>query len=185
MSANAIIPLAEGFEEIEAVTIIDVLRRAGVEVVTASISPVHEVTGAHGMVLRADALFSAAAGASYDAVILPGGGQGTENLRESEAVLERLRRQREEERLICAICAAPTVLVQAGVLDPETHVTCYPTCASGLDRPSSPVPVVADGLVITGQAPGAALLFSLVIVQALMGEEIARRVAQGLVTDVL
>ena len=114
-----------------------------------------------------------------------GGGAGTDNLMKSEAVNDRLRRQKDEGRLICAICAAPTVLVEAGVLEPGQHITCYPTCSVDLDRPCANVPVVADGNVITGQAPGAATLFALVVLQALSGEKVAQKVARGMVTDVL
>ena len=71
------------------------------------------------------------------------------------------------------------------MLDPEQHVTCYPTCALDLDRPCAGVPVVADGDVITGQAPGASLLFALVVLQTLEGEKVAAKVARGMVTDVL
>ena len=75
--------------------------------------------------------------------------------------------------------------MEAGVLDDGQHVTCYPTCSVDLDRPCAGVPVVADGNVITGQAPGSAMLFALVIVQTLLGDRVARKVAVGLVTDVL
>ncbi len=182
--ANAIIVLADGFEEIEAVTILDVLRRGGVDVTTASISGSLDVEGAHGAMMRADALFADAAKETFDAMILPGGGQGTENLRRSREVLDRLVRQKEEHRLICAICAAPTVLVEANVLDEGQHVTCYPTCSVDLDRECANVPVVEDGDVITGQAPGSAMLFSLVLLKSLAGEKIAKKVARGLVTNV-
>jgi putative intracellular protease/amidase len=84
-----------------------------------------------------------------------------------------------------AICAAPTVLVEAGVLDEGVHVTCYPTCQMELDRPWSPASVVADGGIITSQAPGTALLFALVVLQHLCGDIIARKVARGMVSDVL
>ena len=182
---RALIVLAEGFEDVEAVTVVDVLRRAGVEVVTAALADSLDVMSAHGISMRADALFGDAEKDDYDVVVLPGGGPGTENLKKSEAVLERLRRQKESGRLIAAICAAPTVLVEAGVLDDGQHVTCYPTCSVDLDRPCAGVPVVADGNVITGQAPGSAMLFALVIVQTLLGDRVARKVAVGLVTDVL
>ena len=185
MSAKVLVPLAEGFEEIEALTVVDVLRRGGVEVVTASVDGAREVQGAHGITVAADAAFDAAAEDVFNAMVLPGGGLGTENLRNSEAVIERLRRQKAEGGLICAICAAPTVLVAAEVLEPEQHVTCYPTCMMDLDRKSANVPVVADGNVITGQAPGASMLFALVVLQALTDEKTAQRVARGLVTDVL
>ena len=183
--SKVLVPLANGFEELEAVTIVDVLRRGGVEVVTASIHDAADVRGAHGMSVKADALFADAAGGEYDAIVLPGGGEGTENLKNSDALFRRLRRQNEEGRLLCAICAAPTVLVEAGVVAPGIHITCYPTCQMQLDRPWSPVPVVAEANVITGQAPGTALLFALVVLQTLAGDKVAQKVARGMVTDVL
>jgi len=166
MSAKALVVLADGFEDIEAVTAIDVLRRGGV-------------------VMRADASFAEAEKGEFDAIVLPGGGEGTDNLKASAALAERLRRQKEEGRLLCAICAAPTVLVEAGVLDPEQHVTCYPTCSLDLDRPCAGVPVVADGNVITGQAPGSSTLFALVVLKTLTDEKTAAKVARGMVSDVL
>ena len=183
--AKVLIPLADGFEEIEAVTVVDVLRRGGVEVVTASIHDRLEVCGAHGMKIRADRQFDEAQRDSYDAIVLPGGGGCAETFRQFEPLHERLRRQRDAHRLLCAICAAPTVLEAAGVLDENTEVTCYPTCRDDLERPWSPAPVVHDGMVITGQAPGTAVLFALVVLKALAGERVARKVAQGMVTDVL
>ncbi|MCQ2368598.1 MAG: DJ-1/PfpI family protein [Kiritimatiellae bacterium] len=182
---KVLVPLANGFEDIEAITIIDVLRRGRVEVVTASISDELEVMSAHGVAMKADGLFKDVAEDEYDAVILPGGGEGTENLKRSVPVIERLRRQAEERRLIAAICAAPTVLEVAGVLDRETQVTCYPSCQMELDRPWTSAPVVHDANIITGQAPGTALLFSLVLLQTLEGENAARKVARAMVTDVL
>ena len=183
--ARVLIPLANGFEDVEAITVVDVLRRGGVEVVTASIHDKRVVKSAHGIRMEADALFGDVKGDAYEAIVLPGGGEGTENLKRDAAVAERLRRQRDEGRLLCAICAAPIVLETAGVLGEETEVTCYPTCKDGLNRPWAPVPVVADGIVITGQAPGSALLFALVVLKTLAGEQVARKVAQGMVTDVL
>jgi len=184
MSTKALVPLAEGFEEIEALTVVDVLRRGGVEVVAAALDGTPQVKGAHGVSVSSDAPFAEASKDEFDALVLPGG-PGTPNLAKSELLIGRLRRQKDEGRLIAAICAAPTVLVEAGVLEPEQHVTCYPTCVLDLDRPSADVPVVADGNVITGQAPGAAMLFALVVLQALQGESVARKVARGMVTDVL
>ena len=181
--ANVLVPLANGFEDIEAITIIDVLRRGGVRVVTASIHDTLEVWSAHDVCVKADALFSDAQEDDYDAIVLPGGGEGTANLKRSEMVIERLRRQREEGRFLCAICAAPTVLVAAGVVDPDIQLTCYPSCQEDLDREWIPAPVVADGKFITGQAPGTAVLFSLVVLQTLMGHPVAADVAEGMVTD--
>jgi len=185
MGMTALLPLANGFEDIEAITVIDVLRRGGVQVVTASIHETLDVVSAHGIPVKADALFSDAKDEAYDAIVLPGGGEGTANLKACEPLLERLRRQHDEQRLLCAICAAPTVLVAAGVLDPEVSVTCYPSCQDELDREWSPAPVVVDETVITGQAPGSALLFALVVLQTLEGPDVAGEVAEGMVTDVL
>ncbi len=183
--AKALVPLAKGFEDIEAVTIVDVLRRGGVEVVTASLQETTDVLSAHGLQLKADARLADVADGEFDAIVLPGGGEGTENLKNSDRLIRRLRRQNDEGRLLCAICAAPTVLVEAGVLAEGLHVTCYPTCQMELDRPWSPAPVVVDGNVVTGQAPGSALLFALVVLQTLTDEATARKVARGMVTDVL
>lgn len=183
--AKALVPLAKGFEDIEAVTVIDVLRRGGVEVVTASVHETADVTSAHGLPVKADARLADVADDAFDAIVLPGGGEGVENLKNSDRLIRLLQRQCDEGRLLCAICAAPTVLVEAGVLADGVHVTCYPSCQTELDRPWSPAPVVADGNVITGQAPGSALLFALVVLQALTDEKTARKVARGLVTDVL
>lgn len=180
--ARVLVPLASGFEEIEAVTIIDVLRRGGVEVVVASISGELETRGAHGMQLKADEPFASAKSGDYDAIVLPGGGEGTENLRNCDALIRRLREQKESGKLNCAICAAPTVLEEAGVIDPETHVTCYPSVAMDMERPVAAYPVVADRDIITGQAPGSAMMFALVLLQALAGDRVANKVARGLVT---
>ena len=183
--ANVLVPLADGFEEIEAVTIIDVLRRGGVDVVTASVHDRLEVKGAHGMAIKADRQFDEAQRNAYDAIVLPGGGACAETFKQFQPLHERLRRQHDERRLLCAICAAPTVLEAVGVLDEGVEVTCYPACQGELERPWVPAPVVADKNVITGQAPGTATLFALVVLKTLAGERVARKVAQGMVTDVL
>jgi 4-methyl-5(b-hydroxyethyl)-thiazole monophosphate biosynthesis len=181
MSAKALIVLADGFEDVEAVAAIDVLRRGGVEVVTASLSGRREVRSAHGVTMLADASFADVADEAYDAIVLPGGGEGTQNLKASAELAERLRKQKADGGLLCAICAAPTVLVEAGVLDEGQHVTCYPTCALDLDRPCAGVPVVADGNVITGQALGSAIPFALEIIRTLLDDAAADKVAAAIV----
>ena len=183
--AKVLIPLANGFEEIEALTIVDVLRRGEVDVVTASVHDRLDVMGAHGMALKADRQFDEAQRDAYDAIVLPGGGACAETLCQLQPLHERLRRQRDERRLLCAICAAPLVLEAAEVLDEGVEVTCYPSCQLELDRPWTAAPVVVDKGVITGQAPGTAMLFALVVLKTLAGERVARKVAQGMVADVL
>lgn len=184
--ANVLIPLAEGFEEIEAITVIDVLRRGGVTVVTASAGDGETVVGAHGIEVRADEMFEDAAGDDYDAVVLPGGGAGVDNLKAYAPLADFLVRHKSEGRLVCAICAAPTLLTAIeGLVDDDVHLTCYPSLSLDLDRPCANVPVVSDGQFITGQAPGAAMLFALVVLRALAGDRMAMHVAAGLVTNVL
>lgn len=182
--AKAIVLLADGFEDIEALACVDVLRRGQIETVTASIGESRTVETAHGVRIEADVSVGDIADETFDAIILPGGARGTELLGQSAAVAALLAEQKRAGRLICAICAAPTVLVKAGLVDEGQHLTCYPTCAIELDRACANVPVVRDGNLITGQAPGAALLFALIVLEALAGEVVAHRVANAMVTDV-
>ena len=181
--ARALIPLANGFEEVEAVGVIDVLRRGGVEAVTASLGETVEVVGAHGIPVKAAVLLEDVKDDAFEAVVLPGGGEGTENLKSSPAVIELLRRQRDRGGLLCAICAAPTVLEAAQVLDDEHCVTCYPTCQMDLNRPWTDQPVVEHENVITAQGPGTALLFGFVVLKALVGEAVAKNVARSMLAD--
>ena len=181
--AKVLVPLANGFEDIEAVAIIDVLRRGGVEVVPASIHPSREVMSAHGIPMKADQLLTDVIDEDFDAIVLPGGGEGTDNLKNCDALIRRIVRQREEEKLLCAICAAPTVLQEAGVLGPAQYVTCYPTCQMQVDCNWANEPVVEHNGIITGQAPGAATVFALVVLKALTDEVIAKKVARGMVFD--
>lgn len=180
--AKVLIPLAEGFEDVEAITIVDVLRRGGVEVVTAAMGDNLAVASAHGVEMKADALFNDIAGEEYDAIVLPGG-PGTEKLRASERLIGRIVRQRADGRLLAAICAAPLVLADADVLLDGYHATCYPTCQLELPCQWVDEPVVEHEGIITGQAPGSATLFALVVLQALAGEATARKVARGMVAD--
>lgn len=179
--AKALIALADGFEDIEAFAAIDVLRRGGIEVVTASVHDRVEVLSAHDVVIGADALLKDALKDDYDAIVLPGGGQGTENLRRTPALLERLVQQREEGRLVCAICAAPTILAQIGILAADQHATCYPSCAPAMNCVWVDQPVVEHDGVITGRAPGSATLFALAVLRALAGDAVAQDVARGMV----
>ncbi len=180
--AKVLVPLAEGFEDVEAITIVDVLRRGGVEVVTAAIGDKLAVDSAHGVEMKADALFNDVADDEYAAIVLPGG-PGTEKLRASERLIGRIVRQRADGRLLAAICAAPLVFADAGVLLDNYHVTCYPTCQLELPCQWVNQPVVEHEGIITGQAPGSATIFALVVLQALVGESTAHKVARGMVVD--
>jgi 4-methyl-5(b-hydroxyethyl)-thiazole monophosphate biosynthesis len=168
-----LILLAEGFEEIEAVTIIDVLRRAELHVTVAGVDAA-EITGAHGIKIAADILLD-----QYrdlpDAVILPGGMPGSENLKRSSKVLEIIKRVHAQKKLVAAICAAPAVaLGPAGILDGK-KATCFPGFEKQLP-PSvqfSEDRVILDGNVLTSRGPGTAFEFSLKIVEQLSGKKIS------------
>lgn len=179
---RVLIPLADGVEELEAVTVIDVLRRGGVEVTSAALGKTLPVKGSRGVVVLADAVWDALDTAAFDALVLPGGGKGTEALLADTRVIEAVQAFDGEGKYVAALCAAPTVLAAAGILE-DRKATCYPTCAEELGRSYDNAPVIADGNVITSQGPGTAMLFALVLVQHFAGDEAARRVADGLLTQ--
>jgi len=179
---KVLVPLADGFEDIEAVSIVDVLRRGNVTVVTAALADEPAATSAHGIRMSADALLADVLDDEYDAIILPGGGEGTENLLKCSPLLGRLARQKSDGKLVCAICAAPLVLEAAGVIADES-VTCYPSCSPRMGRRVEDVPVVADGQIVTGQGPGSAALFALAVLAHLDGPKTAHGVANGMLVE--
>jgi len=178
---NVLMPLAEGFEEIEAVVVIDVLRRAGVAVTTAAIGHERIVTASRGVVLVAETVWEGLDLEAFDALVLPGGGPGTERLRADDRILEAVRAFDAAGKIVAAICAAPTVLAAAGILDGRA-ATCYPGCEKALAgaRHTAKGPVVADGNVITSQGPGTSFAFALALVERLAGKAVAADVASGL-----
>jgi len=178
---RVIIPLAEGLEEIEAITIVDILRRAGVNVTTASLTEEKLVKGLHDVLIQADSSLDELDLTGYGAIVLPGGGLGTENLIKDPRIIQIIQGFNAEEKFVCAICAAPTVLAAAGVLT-GLKGTCYPTCASVLGDSYGDAPVIADGNIITSQGPGTAMLFGLVLVHHFVSEEAAHKVAGALLT---
>ena len=179
---RVLIPLADGVEELEAVTLIDVLRRSGVQVTSAALKDDLTVRGSRGVCVLADEAWSSLDLSSFDALVLPGGGKGTEALAADARVVDAVRSFAESDKLVAAICAAPTVLAKAGVLK-HCRATCYPTCAEALGASYDDAPVIADGNIITSQGPGTALLFSLVLIKHLVGEQAAQQVADGLLTS--
>ena len=177
MKKTALIVLADGFEEIEAVTPIDILRRAGVEVMIAGLEK-KQVKGSRGVEVSADILL-----ADYkdtpDAVVLPGG-PGAEKLARSVAVRKLILRAQKADKLIAAICAAPAlVLAESGVLEGK-KATCYPGYEDRFGKGTVFVSdrVVTDGQVITSRGPGSSVEFALEIVRCLAGENIARDVSE-------
>jgi 4-methyl-5(b-hydroxyethyl)-thiazole monophosphate biosynthesis len=165
-----LIPLAKGFEEIEAVTNIDVLRRAGLEVSTAGIGS-REIEGDHGIKVETDIEISDVNAEDFDAVVLPGGMPGAANLRDSNQLRNIIKKLNEDNKLCAAICAAPIVLEAAGILDGK-NATSYP----GFDKDMSSCNykeenVVIDGNIITGRGPGVAMEFALALVEYLLDDK--------------
>lgn len=174
--------LADGFEEIEAVTVIDVLRRAEVEVVTLGVTG-DEVRGSHDVVLRADGILNDHADGEWDVVILPGGLPGSTNLRDHPAVQELIRRQNARAGRIAAICAAPIALAAAGVLEGK-RVTSYPGLEDQLPGASyREENVVADGNVVTSRGVDTALEFALKLVGDLRGAKVAESLRKGMLVS--
>lgn len=178
---SACVLLANGFEEIEAVTIIDVLRRAEVAVTTLSAGTSGlEVAGSHGVTVRADKTLAKGARESWDMVILPGGIPGATNLRDNPEVQALIKEQHRQGRRLGAICAAPIALGAAGILEGK-KATSYPGFEKELkgaicvgDR------VVRDGNIVTSRGPGTALEFALEIVSDLCGKSVAENLRKGM-----
>jgi 4-methyl-5(b-hydroxyethyl)-thiazole monophosphate biosynthesis len=169
---RAAVLLADGFEEVEALTPVDFLRRAGVEVVTVGING-RTVTGAHDIEVKADTIM-AEAGTDFDAVIIPGGMPGAENISKSGKANELIKTLYSRNKLVAAICAAPAVvLAPLGLLSGKKAV-CYPGWESKLgDAFYTPDRVVKDGNIITSCGPGTAAEFSMIIIEVLAGKSAA------------
>ena len=178
---NALVLLAEGVEPLEAVTIVDVLRRADVDVTTVSLTDAVTVGAAHKITLTADAVWAEINLDAFDAIVLPGGGKGTENMMADGRVIRTVQMFATSGRWVAAVCAAPMVLAAAGVLRGH-RATCFPTCAELLGESFDDVPVIVDGNIITSQGPGTSMLFALVLVQHFMGDSVALGVADRLLT---
>ena len=172
---------AEGFEEVEALTAVDLLRRAEIGCDMVALSDAETVTGSHGISVRALGSLEHVGLDGYDALLLPGGQPGTRNLTADERVLDAIRRFHDAGKLTAAICAAPTVLAKAGVLEGRRAV-CYPGLESQLTGSTGgDGPVEADGTVITSRGVGTAIPFALAIVEYYLGGEKARELARTVV----
>lgn len=167
---RTLIPLAEGCEELEAVTVIDLLRRAGIEVITAGLDE-GPVRASRGVVLHPDTTISEVQDQSFDMVVLPGGLAGADNLERDPRIRELLLRMHKEGKYTAAICAAPKVLASVGLLDGR-KATSYPGVLEGMDLPRvelSSMPVIQDEKVITSRGPGTAMDFALELIEVLSG----------------
>jgi 4-methyl-5(b-hydroxyethyl)-thiazole monophosphate biosynthesis len=181
MEHKATVILAPGFEEIEAAVPIDLLRRAGVDVQAAGLGS-QTITGAHGLTFKTDAVLEPSAAAGT-ALVLPGGMPGTQNLLDSDLVIDTVKRAFTRGKLCSAICAAPRVLDKAGVLDGR-RFTCYPGVEKQISAGTWVLEnVVRDSNVITSRGAGTAILFSLEIIHYLLGPVAAERIAGKIVYE--
>ncbi|KMT21887.1 DJ-1 family glyoxalase III [Clostridium cylindrosporum] len=173
--------LANGLEEIETITIVDILRRAGVEVKTVSIMGKKEVTGAWGVTISSDLLFEEVDYSNGDMIVLPGGGLGTENLKSHAGINKEIMNYHSEGKWVAAICAAPMVFGSLGILKGREAV-CYPGCEEELTGAILKGDnVVVDKDIITSKGPGTAFEFALKLVEVLKGIDEVNRLKQDMI----
>jgi 4-methyl-5(b-hydroxyethyl)-thiazole monophosphate biosynthesis len=176
MAKKVLVAIADGSEEIEAVCIIDTLRRAGAEVTVASVDQL-QVTASRDVKIVADAQIADCVNQTYDGIALPGGMPGAEHLRDSAELIGMLKKQKQAGRLYAALCASPAVALQPhGLLD-GVRATCFPAFRNRLDPAyASDDRVVVDGHCVTSQGPGTAIEFALKLVELLFGSPKASEV---------
>ena len=184
--AKALVFLATGFEEIETVTIVDVLRRADVDVTLAGLTP-NVVEGAHGIKIVPDNSIDDVTVENFDAVVVPGGNPGYKNLRNDPRVINIVKKAFDSNKLVAAICAAPAVLSDAGVLEGKA-CTIYPGMENELrkggGKPKEEI-VVVDDKIITSRGPATALPFALKLAEKLAGKQVAENVSKKTLLNIL
>lgn len=174
---KAFIVLADGFEEIEAVSVIDILKRANIKIIKAGVGS-YTIKGDHGILIKTEKTLKEINPDDYNAIILPGGSKGVENLKESEILLKIIKRYDSQNKLVCAICAAPLVLEKSGVLE-KRNATIYPSLKSKIPIFRNKK-VVQDGNIITSKGPATAISFSLRITENLTNKKTADKVKKRL-----
>lgn len=179
--AKAYVFLAEGFEEIEGLTVVDILRRAGVETVMAAIGEKKEVTGSHGIMTKADCLFDEVKADEADLFVLPGGMPGTKHLAAHEGLAALLKNAAADGKKVAAICAAPSVLGGLGILSGK-KAACYPGFEENLIGADVQYdPVVVDGNVTTSRGMGTAIPFALALTEQLTDSETAEKLGKSII----
>ena len=179
-----LVHLARGFEEVEAVTVVDILRRAGMDAHFVSLTTTREVVGAHGITIDADYMYQDIDYDYCEMLILPGGMDGAVNMLHHKGICSKVKKFARDGRGIAAICAAPMVLGELGVLE-NRKATIYPGMEDKLKGAEYiDIPVVRDINIITSQGPGTAMQFALAIVGFFKGEEAAEIIAEGLLLDI-
>lgn len=177
MSKKVLVAVADGSEELEAVAIIDILRRAGAEVTVASVGSL-QITASRGVKIVADCTVADCKAQTYDLIALPGGMPGAKYLRDCPDLIAMLTEQADSGRLYGAICAAPVVTLQPHGLLKGKRATCHPSRVQDLEnRDAADQAVVVDGHCITGRGPGTAVAFALQLVKALYGRDKMEEVA--------
>lgn len=179
---DVLVPLAQGCEELEAVTIINLLRRADIEVVTAGLTK-GAVTASRGTVLVPDTTLDTLTDRDFTMIVLPGGLPGADYLEADTRLREMLLKQHRDGRWLAAICAAPKILASAGVLDGK-RATSYPGVLAAADYPQIELidaPVVVDGRVVTSRGPGTAMDFALQLIELLVDAALREKVERALV----
>lgn len=172
-----LVPLAPGFEEMEAITVIDILRRAELNIVTTTISE-NPVKGSHNIKITADTMLNE--NDKYNAIVLPGGMPGTNNLKDDKRIISLIKSINKSDGITAAICAAPIVLAEAGVLFGKKY-TCYPGFEDDIKNAFfQPEPVVADGNIITSRGAGTAIPFALKLVEILAGKASSSEVEKSI-----
>lgn len=178
---KACVFLAPGLEEVEGLTVVDLLRRAEVDLTMVSIEAERSITGAHGITVEADKVFDEMDYADQDLLVLPGGMPGTLNLKNCGKLLELLHTFNNQGKMIAAICAAPTVFGHMGILDGR-KATCYPGCEDGLGKAEYLTDsVVVDGNITTSRGVGTAIDFALSLIAQLYSQEKADEIAASII----
>ncbi len=173
--------LAEGFEEVEALTVVDLLRRARVYVDTVSVTEEYMIRGSHGIAVQTEDLFDEVNLEEFDMIVLPGGLPGTTNLGAHSGVRRIVKDFAESGKYVAAICAAPTILSDLGLLKGK-RVTCYPDMERKISGAVlTGAPAMVDGNIVTGQGVGAAVDFALELIAVLLGNEKAGEIADAIV----
>jgi 4-methyl-5(b-hydroxyethyl)-thiazole monophosphate biosynthesis len=184
--AKALVFLASGFEEIEALTVVDILRRAGVDVTVAGLAP-NVTEGKHGVKVVPDKSIDDVKVEDFDAVVVPGGNPGYKNLRKDPRVIDMVKKAFNSNKIVAAICAGPTVLSDAGILEGKA-CTIYPGMDEELEagggKPKHDI-VVVDGNIITSRGPATALPFALKLAEKLAGKQAAEVVSKKTLANIL
>ncbi len=175
---SVLVPLAQGFEEAEFIGIVDVLRRANINVIVAGLNGAVNVKGANGVEIKAEVSLQEVDSKDLDAIALAGGFEGMQNLANNEKIMQIIKELHANKKIVAAICASPIVLNKAGVIKDE--FTCYPGCEDGIQAIRLNKAVVIKENVITSAGPATAILFGLEIARALVGDETYKAIYEGM-----